>query len=77
MEQCRCGHAGGSPHQCHGHHYKCTNKPTKQYFYGPQLSSLAGVQMKVQVFDTWACDKCWREFNVLRGLVQEAGGDSV
>lgn len=59
---CRCGHDGTGPHPCHGEGYSC-RKPAKQRFYNPQLVSLSGVQMKVQVTDTWACDDCWEKFH--------------
>jgi hypothetical protein len=32
------------------------------------MVALAGVQMKLQVTDTWACDDCWAEFTPRSGL---------
>lgn len=58
---CRCGHAGGEPHPCHGKAYTC-RAPAKQRFYAPHFVSLAGVQMKFEVSETWACDVCWAWF---------------
>ena len=56
---CRCGHPGDdSPHPCHGLNYTC-RQPATQRFYGARLVALAGMQMKVEVRDTWACDACW------------------
>ena len=50
---CRCGFTEGD-HPCHYAGYTC-RKPATQRFYNPELVSLAGMQMKVQVTDTWAC----------------------
>lgn len=60
---CRCGHPNDSadPHPCHGDGYTC-RKPAKQRFYGASLVCLAGVQMKVGVHESWACDECWERF---------------
>jgi len=60
---CRCGYdeTDEAPHPCHGNGYAC-RKPAKHRFYNPELVALAGVQMKVQVTDTWACDECWAWF---------------
>lgn len=61
MISCRCGYAGTGPHPCHGRGYTCPN-PGIQRFYNPQPVALAGMQMKVQVTETYACDECWAEF---------------
>jgi len=62
MNDCRCGHSGGPEgHPCHGKGYTC-RKPASIRFYNPNLVSLAGMQMKLQVQDTWACDDCWLKF---------------
>lgn len=66
MPTCRCGHAGQDPHPCHGNAYAC-KKPATQRFYNARPAHVAGMQMKLQVDDTWACDDCW---NLYRGLVQ-------
>jgi len=58
---CRCGHFGDGEHPCHAEAYTC-RKLAKQRFYNPELVALAGVQMKMQVSDTWACDDHWIEF---------------
>lgn len=59
MDTCRCGHKDpGSPHPCHGKGYTCKN-PAEHRFYGPKVVGIAGVQMKYQVQETWACDDCW------------------
>lgn len=57
---CRCGHTGTGEHPCHGRGYTC-RKPATRRLYSPGLSALAGVQMKVTVDETWACDGCWAE----------------
>ncbi len=62
---CRCGHEGGEPHPCHGQRYTC-RAPAKHRLYNPYLASLAGVQMKVVAYDTWACDPCWEKFLAAR-----------
>ena len=68
---CRCGHPKDSPdpHPCHGLGHTC-RKPAKQYFYSPYPkghpgASLAGMQMKACVSDTWACESCWAAFKAL------------
>lgn len=62
MAQCRCGYNGEEgEHPCHGGAYTC-RKPAKQRFYGARLVALAGVQMKAEVSDTWACDACWERY---------------
>lgn len=63
---CRCGHEGEGEHPCHGEDYTC-RKPAKRYFYdGTSLRfALAGMQMKLSVSDTWACDGCWAWFSNL------------
>jgi len=62
---CRCGHeahAVGStatPHPCHGKGYTCPNQPTKPRFVSTGPAALAGMQMKVGAYQTFACDECW------------------
>lgn len=58
---CRCGYDGVGDHPCHGRAYSC-KRPASQRFYDPRPVSLAGVQMKFQVSDTWACNDCWTTF---------------
>ena len=60
MNTCRCGHSGPDPHPCHGNAYRC-RKPAKRRFYAPRIVGLAGVQMKVETSETWACDECWQK----------------
>ena len=56
---CRCGWDGQGDHPCHRNNYTC-RKPAKIRYYEPtKLYALAGVQMKMSVVDTWACDECW------------------
>ena len=61
MSTCRCGHDGTGDHPCHGNGYRC-RKPAARRFYNAQMVALPGVQFKVQMSDTWACDACWAEF---------------
>ena len=70
-ERCRCGHEDGDPHPCHGRAYTC-RKPATHRIYAPYVTCLAGVQMKLGAYDTWACDECWSEFHDGRQQ-QEAG----
>ncbi len=57
-QPCRCGHVGGEPHPCHGLGYTC-RKPARERFYNARPVALAGMQLKFQVNQTWACDECW------------------
>lgn len=62
IDKCRCGYSGlEENHWCHFANYTC-KKPAKIRFYNPHLVSLAGVQLKFEVVDTWACDECWEIF---------------
>lgn len=63
-DKCRCGHEGAGDHPCHGKAHTC-RKPATQHFYNPQPVALAGMQMKLQVTDTWACDECWTQFKAM------------
>ena len=54
---CRCGYDGTGPHPCHGMGYTC-RRPAKLRLYNAKPSALAGVQMKLVVTETWACDEC-------------------
>lgn len=59
---CRCGWDGIGEHPCHGMGYTC-KKPAKQRFYHDgRPFSLAGVQMKLSMQETWACDECWQNY---------------
>lgn len=60
-KKCRCGWDGQGEHPCHADAYTC-RKPAQHRFYNPQFVGLAGVQMKMQVTDTYACDACWEKF---------------
>jgi len=62
VEACRCGHTGTDPHPCHGNGYQC-KRPAKQRFYNVTTVALSGMQMKLQVNDTFACDICWKEWS--------------
>ena len=75
---CRCGHSGDGPHPCHYSPdgvtpYSC-GKPATHRFYGAHLTCLTGVQMKVGMHDTWACDDCWAKFQAQVAAQQAAKG---
>ena len=55
---CRCDRETEGKHPCHGQGYTC-ERPGSIRFYKAKFVAIAGVQMKVQVSDTWACDECW------------------
>ena len=71
MNPCRCGYNGEGDHPCHGNGYAC-RKPATRRFYSPRMVGLAGMQFKVQMTDTWACDECWQAF--LAQLEADGGG---
>ncbi len=56
--KCRCGFNGTGDHPCHSNGYSC-GKPAKHRFYNAKGVALTGLQMKVQMNDTYACDECW------------------
>lgn len=65
---CRCGWSGEGDHLCH----RCGKVPGSRRFYPPTLKfSLAGAQPKFSVRETWGCDACWKEFEVLAKQAQE------
>lgn len=74
MNRCRCGHPKDSPdpHPCHAKGYAC-GKPAIQRFYNVvPYAHVAGMQMKLEVRDTWACDECWVEaMPLLTGQVKQ------
>lgn len=64
---CHCGHDRTlpGPHPCHGGKYTC-RQPAKIRYYEPvKRYSLAGVQLKISVTSTYACDDCWAQFVVM------------
>ena len=61
-KSCRCGHAGEGPHPCHGDGYACRKPATQRFYSTGRPFSLAGMQMKMSMADTWACDECWAAF---------------
>ena len=58
---CRCNRETERSHLCHGQGYTCPNLG-KMRLYQMQPVSLAGMQMKLQVQQTIACDACWAKF---------------
>lgn len=67
---CRCGHDGEGPHPCHFNLYTC-RKPAVLRLYNPAAVALAGMQMKVQMTETWACEECWLLFNEMLAAARE------
>lgn len=63
MTECRCGWNGTGPHPCHA-----CGEPSIVRFYNPRLVPLAGVTMKVQCEDTYACDACWLKFRTYQRI---------
>jgi hypothetical protein len=63
---CRCGHSGEGPHPCHFAGYSC-RAPASARFVAVPGASLAGVQMKVSAYETFACDECWEKYKAMRG----------
>ena len=80
-QDCRCGHAAGSkdPHPCHWRDFggRC-GQPATQRFYNPTpgrvpYAQVAGVQLKLELVDTWACDAHWAVF---QRMLEEAAQKS-
>ena len=62
MTSCRCGWDGTGEHPCH----RCLKAPGKRRLYVPTFKfSLAGVQPKLSMAETWGCDGCWTSFQKL------------
>ena len=59
-EKYRCGWDGKGEHPCHWDAYTC-RKPAKARYVG-RLTCLAGVQMKMGAYQTFACDEHWEAF---------------
>lgn len=62
---CRCGYKGEGEHPCH----RCINKggevrPGKAILVA-YPTSLAGMQMKLGAYESYACDPCREEFDAL------------
>jgi hypothetical protein len=64
---CRCGWDGVGDHPCHyprlGPSYSCKRPAKERFYYDGHPFSLAGVQMKLSVNQTFACDECWEVFS--------------
>jgi len=62
MNACRCGYTGPEEgHPCHFNGYLC-GKPAKQRFYNARPVALAGMILKFETTDTWACDEHWESW---------------
>lgn len=77
QNRCRCGHTGDGPHPCHGDEYRC-GEPAQRRFYDPwngqHRASLAGVQPKVSMAETWACDAHWADFRTQMAAARNKSG---
>ena len=62
-DKCRCGWNGTGDHPCHNNGYSCGAPAKERWYSPPYLASLAGVQMKLSMHQTVACDKCWAVFS--------------
>lgn len=69
---CRCGrYAGSGVHLCHGSaggvtKYTCLNAGSVRYYTPTWRFALAGVQPKLSVVETVACNVCWVAFEARR-----------
>lgn len=70
--KCRCGWDGQGEHPCHGNNNTC-RKPAKRRLYDARPVALAGVQMKFQASETFACDACWKAYQYFLGNKDKAG----
>lgn len=62
MTTCRCGWDGTGDHLCH----RCGKEPGQRRLYVPTFKfSLAGVQPKLSMAETWGCNGCWTDFQKL------------
>jgi len=64
QETCRCGwNKTFGIHYCHGKGYTCRNPGTIRFYNpNPDRFSLAGMQAKLSMSETYACDECWDAF---------------
>lgn len=62
MTPCRCGWNGEGPHGCHRYVTltKRCGKPATPKYIG-SLVCLAGAQMKLGAYETFACEEHWEE----------------
>lgn len=62
---CRCGHDTSTEgaHPCHGKAHTCKEPGTRRLYVPTMRFSLAGVQPKLSVSETFACDACWDWFS--------------
>jgi hypothetical protein len=59
MIACRCGWNGEGDHPCHGNGYRCRKPAQIRFITYP--TALAGMQLKLDAYETFACDECWNE----------------
>lgn len=75
-EQCRCGWDGQGAHPCHADGYTC-RKPATRRFYTPTpgkapYAQVPGVQIKLQLAETFACDECWAKAQKIMEAMADA-----
>lgn len=71
---CRCGFEGAGIHLCH----RCGKVEGKlRYYANYPPSSLAGMQMKLGVTESYGCDACWEQFSALLKQRMEADAGRV
>lgn len=70
---CRCKRDNvDGQHLCHGQGYTCPQVGIRRLI--ATNACLAGTQPKVGVYETWACELCFAEFQALRGAKPADGG---
>lgn len=66
MDKCRCGHTGmPEEHPCHGRGYTCRKEAAPRLV--AYTTALAGMQLKLGAYQTWACDECWADYTKTLG----------
>lgn len=73
-ETCGCGWDGTGDHPCHGSAYSCRKPATSRLYVPTMRASLAGLQMKLSVGETFACDECWERTKPEREAVLSRKG---
>ena len=61
INACQCGWNGEGEHPCHWGGYTCGKPASARFVTRP--TCLAGMQMKVEGYQTFACDEHWELFN--------------
>jgi hypothetical protein len=77
LQSCRCGYNGEGEHPCH----RCISKggevrPGKRHFI-TYPTALAGMQMKLGAYETFACEPCLKEYRDYVERAAEKARDEV